>query len=346
MNPEIAVYEALAKELLRRCMAEDDPSDLRQWISEQLARLGGGEVDAVMTWAESFDLVDRMMVDYERIANIPPGERRLLTWPWTTWNTLIDPLDDGMLGVITAPDGAGTTIYAESIAEHWARQKNKVAFVHYELNRKLMMLRRTSRHTSITSRELKTGKLSADQKAKIEAARPRLLAWDGLINYVHTPGWSMERTISELRRLHAESNLDVVVLDYLEKAAASRRQLQMFGNNTYQREADNVEQLKIFSEQTGVPVLMVTQMSKAGKTESFDRVDRTGIRGAGEKSEKANLVVIIKRERIVDGYSNEVEVLIDKNTMGGTGSFKQMMAPEFYRVGDLYQEQGVTAWTE
>jgi len=337
MNPEIAVYEALAKELLRRCMAEDDPTDLRQWLTEQLARLGGGEVDAVMTWVESFDLVDRMMVDYENIANIPPGERRLLTWPWQTWNNLIDPLDDGMLGVITAPDGAGKTIYAESIAEHWARSKNRVAFVHYELNRKLMMLRRTSRHTSITSREIKTGKLTSEQKAKIEAARPRLLAWDGSINYVHTPGWSMERTISELRRLHADDGLDVVVLDYLEKAAASRRQLQMFGNNTYQREADNVEQLKIFSEQTGVPVLMVAQMSKAGKSESFDKVDRTSMRGAGEKSEKANLVVIIKRERIADGYSNEVEVMIDKNTMGGTGSFKQMMAPEYYRVGDLYK---------
>ena len=81
----------------------------------------------------------------------------------------------------------------------------------------------------------------------------------------------MERTISELRRLHADNSLDVVVLDYLEKAAASRRQLQMFGNNTYQREADNVEQLKIFCEQTGVPVLMVAQMSKAGKSESFER---------------------------------------------------------------------------
>ena len=47
--------------------------------------------------------------------------------------------------------------------------------------------------------------------------------------------------------------------------------------------------------------------------------------------------MIIKRERIADGYSNEVEVLIDKNTMGGTGSFKQMMAPEYYRVGDMYK---------
>src|SRR5574343_982071 len=184
MNPEIAVYEALAKELLRRCMAEDDPTDLRQWLTEQLDRLGGGEVDAVMSWVESFDLVDRMMDDYERLALIPPGERRLLTWPWQTWNNLIDPLDDGMLGVITAPDGAGKTIYAESIAEHWARQKNRVAFVHYELNRKLMMLRRTARHTSILTRDIKSGRLTAEQRSKIAMVRPALTAWDGCITYL------------------------------------------------------------------------------------------------------------------------------------------------------------------
>ena len=35
------------------------------------------------------------------------------------------------------------------------------------------------------------------------------------------------------------------------------------------------------------------------------------------------------------GYSNEVDVLIDKNTMGGTGTFKQLMQPEYFRVGDI-----------
>ena len=145
----------------------------------------------------------------------------------------------------------------------------------------------------------------------------------------------MERTVAELTRLTAEGLCDVVVLDYLEKAAASRRQLQMFGTNGFQREADNVEQLKNFAETTSIPVLMVAQMNKDGKRTSFDQVDRTGIRGAGEKSDKANLVVLLHRERKEEGYSNLVDVLVDKNTMGATGSFQQMMQPEFYRVADI-----------
>ena len=339
MNPDLAQFEAMAKEILRRCMAKDDPTDLRQWITDTLARLGGDvSASAIMTWAESFDMVDTMVADYETIAATPAGERKVLEFPWLSWRKLIDPLEDGMLGVITAPDGQGKTIYAESIAEYWAEHKNKVVFVHYELNRKLMMLRRTARHTNVLARAIKEGNLTPGQKQLINAVRPRLLSWDGYITYLHTPGWSMEKTTVELGRLHEEGQCDVVVLDYLEKVAASRRQLQLFGSNIYQREADNVEQLKNFAESTGVPVLMVAQMSKAGKSTSFEKMDRTDMRGAGEKSDKANLVVLLSREKVPDGYSNTVDVLIDKNTMGGTGAFRQIMQPEYFRVGDIYQE--------
>jgi replicative DNA helicase len=335
MNPEIAQYEALGKELLRRCMAEEEPEDLRKWLTETIARLGGGDTNAIMTWIQSFDMVDTMVAEYERIANTPENERKILSWPWETWKKIIDPLEDGMLGVVTAPDGQGKTIYAESIAENWAKNKNKIVFVHYELNRKLMMLRRTARHTSILTRDIKNGKLTTEQKRLIAEIRPTLTSWDGYITYLHTPGWTMERTIAELSRLNSEGQCDAVVLDYLEKAAPSSRQMKMFGTNTWQREADNVEQLKNFSETIGSPVLMIAQMSKEGKAEKIEKVDRTGMRGAGEKSDKANLVILIKRARNSEGYSNLADVIVDKNTMGNTGMFQQYMQPEYFRVGDL-----------
>jgi replicative DNA helicase len=316
-------------------MADEDPEEIRKWLGDTLARLGGASENAILEWEESFDFVDSMVTEYEQIAATPVDKRRLLAWPWETWNKLIDPLDDGMLAVATAPDGMGKTIYGESIAEHWARNRNKIVFVHYELNRKLMMLRRTARHTSVEPRAIKSGRLTPIEKERINKARSTLLAWDGYITYLHTPGWTMERTVAELTRLHAEGQCDAVVLDYLEKASASARQLRMFGTNHFQREADNVEQLKNFAETTGSPVLMIAQMSKDGKGRDFDKMDRTGMRGAGEKSEKANLVVMLNRDREEGGYSNMVHVLVDKNTMGATGTFNQWMQPEYYRVGDI-----------
>lgn len=339
-TPELQQYMALAQETMRRVYAEESPDMLHQWLTDQLGRMRAPvEGNAVMTWPESFDYYEQLLAQREADALLSEDQRKTVDWLWPSWNQRIDPLEPGMLAVISAGDGQGKTIYAESLAEHWARRKNKVVFLHYELNRAIVLDRRTARHTSIARRDLKSGRLSPQQKQLIAQMRPRLMGWDGHITYVHTAGWTMERTIQDLHRLKVEGQCDVVVLDYLEKNAASRRQLQMFGTNSYQREADNVEQLKNFAEATETPVLMLAQMSKSGKTSSAETLDRTGMRGAGEKSEKANLVVLLHREKIENGYSQKVDVIIDKNTMGPTGSFAQWMEPEFFRVQEMERVQ-------
>ena len=332
---DIAVYEALFKEGLRRTVSEEDPAELHRWLSAQVNRIGGGkDEESLLVWAESFVYYENL--EEKRAANTatPEAERRMLDWPWTSWNKVIDPLEPGMLTVVTAGDGQGKTTYAECIAEHWAKQRNKVIFVHYELNWSLMLDRRACRHTHIPRRDLQRGTLTPEQWQLLREMRERLLFWEGNIAYLHSPGWSMEQTILSLHKMAYEQKCDAVVIDYLEKAAASRRQLQMFGANTFQREADNVEQLKSFAEVSGIPILMLAQMSKSGKQTKATEIDRMDMRGAGEKSEKANLVVLLAREQTKNGYSNEVDVIVDKNTMGPTAKFKQVMIPEYFDVRD------------
>ncbi len=336
MDPEVAVYEAMGKELLRRCMADESATDLHQWLTEQLARLGGGANDgALLTWDESFVYTAKMLEKFAQLAALPADQRHVFDWPWSSWNAVIDTLEAGMLAVITAPDGEGKTIYAEAIAEHWARHQHRVVFVHFELNPTLMMLRRLGRHAPVLTRQIKEG-LSPEQQQQVAAVEPRLRQWPGSISYLHTPGWTMERAGAELRRLQSEGQCDVAIIDYLEKANASRHQLQMFGTNHWQREADNVELLKTFAESAQIPVLMVAQMNKAGKGAEIKDLSRTDMRGAGEKSEKANLVVVLRRGKDTNGRPNNiVTVLIDKQTQGPTSSFQQYMEPEFYRVADI-----------
>lgn len=340
MNPDIAQYEAFAKELMRVCLAEEDPGEVYKWAMGKLMHIGGGGDDdkSVMTWEQSFDFTIAMLDEYERIAQLPESERTTLTWPWTSWNSIIDPLEPGMLAVITAPDGQGKTIYAETIAEHWAMHKAHVVFLHYELNPRLMMQRRLARYASILPREMKAGHLTPAQKGAAKQVNEALSTWDGYITYIHSPGWTMERTVAKLRSLHAEGKCDAVVIDYLEKVASSGTQVKMFPS-PFQREADNVEKLKIFAEEYDVPVLEVAQMKKDGKNKSAGDMDRNDMRGAGEKSEKANLVVLLSREKDgEEGYSSIVRAVVDKNTMGPTGTLTQIMQPEYFRVGDIRQE--------
>ena len=93
-----------------------------------------------------------------------------------------------------------------------------------------------------------------------------------------------------------------------------------------------MELIKSFAEQNEVPAFLLAQLNKAGKGASFDVLDRTNIRGAGEKTEKANVVVLLHRE---SRESQMVQVRVDKNTVGPVGSFTQFMETSRFRVADI-----------
>lgn len=333
-NPDTEPYLVLGQELFRRIYADAGPEELHNWLMAQLSRLGGSDTNARLSWPESFILYDQIIAERARQAAIPESERRILTWPWETWSSFIDPLDPGMLAVISGADGSGKTTYAENLAEHWAAHGINVAFVHFELNRSLMLDRRMARQTGIQRRILKTGTLDAAQQAEYERANDRLRQWPGSVTYIHTPGWTMERVVNEVRALVTEEICDVFIVDYLEKAAASERQLKSYGSNLFAREADSVELLKTAAESMEIPAILLAQMHKAGKATEFEKLDRTAIRGAGEKTEKANLVVLLYKQT---SDTNLINVRVDKNTMGRCGTFDQFITGSRFLITDVYR---------
>ena len=334
---ELEPYLVLGQELFRRVYAEDSAEEIHAWLDAQLRRLAGApNDDAWMTWADSFDVYEEIMRKRAALAALPESERKIISWPWATWRKLIDPLDPGMLAVLSAADGGGKTLYAECLAEHWARHGLNVVYVHFELNRALMLDRRSVRHTGIPRRTLKEGRLTGQEEARRARANDELRAWPGSISYLHTPSWSMERTMAAVGAAIGDGLCDVFVVDYLEKAAPSNRQLKSHGTNVYAREADDVEQVKGLAEKTEVPALLLAQMNKDGKKESFGGLDRTAIRGAGEKTDRANVVVLLHRD---NSESAVVRVRVDKNTMGPCGSFEQAMNFVRFGVDDMEPDE-------
>lgn len=337
-NPETEKYLILAQELMRRIYADVSADEIHAWLVGQLSKAAAqGSEKAMLQWLESFPYYDEVLAKREAKAALPESERKELLWPWTTWNNMIDPFEPGLLAVIAAGDGMGKTIYAEMIAEDWAKSGHKVAFVHFELNRSIMLDRRASRHARLTRRDLKKGPYDVELWQKWNNARNIMQNWPGEITYWHTPGWSMEKMTAALEPEIEAGNCDVIVIDYLEKAQASPRQMKLYKSDKLAREADDVEWIKTFAERTETPCLTLAQMNKAGKTLGIKNIDRTGIRGAGEKTEKANIVALLSREKSDDGYVPFVDVRIDKNTLGPTGQFQQYMEGQYFRVGDCQE---------
>ena len=85
----------------------------------------------------------------------------------------------------------------------------------------------------------------------------------------------MERVIQEASRRHNEGVCDVVVIDYLEKAAASEKQVKLY-RDVWLREADTVEMIKTWSESASTPVFMLSQFNKEGKGTGKSKAEMVG----------------------------------------------------------------------
>jgi len=284
----------------------------------------------------------------ERRLEAESGLTRRFDWPWATWNQHVRPLRAGLIGVLAAPDGVGKSTYLEWIAEHWAKRNNKVVMVHLEDDHQYKLDRRMARHSSVPLAAIEDGNLTQQQVAAMTDAERSMDEWVDNLHYTHAPGWSMSEVIKELQKLVDEGECEAVVMDYIDKCEADRRQLQLYGNNQYLREGDNMNALKNFAEKAGIPIFTATQGNKSmqdqGKVQTRQAID-----GSGKKSQRAQLVMILTRDIVGPGglwdgqtkiaeegdYSPIATLRIDKQNRGMTKTFHQVFRGECYRIGDL-----------
>ncbi len=281
------------------------------------------------------------------------GDTLRFDWPWRSWNRIVRPLLPGMVGILAAPDGMGKSMYLEMVAEHWARNGSHTVLVHLEDSLDYKLNRRMSRHARVPIEYLEDGNLGEIHLERIREAEHRMSTWCGHLHYFHAPGQSMVDILRELEARVGEGVCDAVVFDYLDKCRPDRRQATLYGTNVWERQADDMEQLKTFAERHGVPVLVATQGNKAMQQERM--ATRATIQGSGQKSQKSQLVLLIWRELVGDGglysadgselarpgeYSPIVNVRVDKQNRGRTGTFRQFMVGQYFTVVDMGDGDG------
>lgn len=283
----------------------------------------------------------------QRIEEAGQGIVSPFNWPWATWNNIVRPLRPGMLGLLAAPDGMGKTTYLEMIAEHWARGGAHVVYVHFEDSLDYKFDRRLARYAQVPINAIEDGRLTAAQYAKVKEAQELISLQLPTLHYYDAAGENMATVVRELHSRVDEGVCQAVVFDYLDKVQPTRAQAQIYGGNSWERQANDVEQLKTFAERARVPVFTANQGSKAmqdGGTQT-----RKNIQGSGQKSQKSQLVAILTRDIVGDAglsnpggvriaeageYSPIVKVRIDKQNRGKTGGFEQILRGEFFTVRD------------
>ena len=254
-------------------------------------------------------------------------------------DTAISGLNQSDLILLAARPGMGKTSMALNILLHAGKFSGKtVVFFSLEMSREQLAMRLISGESFVDNKKLVTGKLSEDDWEKIAAASAALNRTQILID--DNPSLSVADMNAKCRRV---DNLGLVVIDYLQlmQSAGGR---SYAGENRQQAVADISRALKIMAKELRVPVLCLSQLSRANEARSNKRPMLSDLRESGAIEQDADIVMFLYREDYYDEDSenhNLAECIIAKNRHGETGTVELQWLPEyttFFSIGRRHQE--------
>ena len=241
---------------------------------------------------------------------------------------LIMGLNNSDLILIASRPGMGKTSIALNIALHAAKTSGKtVAVFSLEMSREQLALRLLASESFIDGKKLQTGRIRSDEWKKLAAAATSISAADLLIN--DNPSLSVTDMNAQCRRL---PNLGLVVIDYLQLMQSAGGSHGYAGENRQQAVSDISRMMKIMAKELNVPVICLSQLSRASETRQNKRPMLSDLRDSGAIEQDADIVLGLYRE---DYYNNEAETnnvaecIVLKNRRGETGMIELQWLPEY-----------------
>ncbi|MEO8647789.1 MAG: replicative DNA helicase [Acidobacteriota bacterium] len=241
--------------------------------------------------------------------------------------------------IVAARPSMGKTALCLNIAQRAAVNENAVvAIFSLEMSKEQLVMRMLSSQASVDARNLRTGMLSKADWTRLAESIGTLAATDIYID--DTPGISVLEMRAKLRRLAAErKKLDLIMVDYLQLMGGSRR------NENRQQEVSQISRdLKSLAKEFGVPVLALSQLSRAPEARNPPRPMMSDLRESGSIEQDADVVAFIYRQdyyaktpdEIPEDEKNIAELIIAKQRNGPTDTIKLAFLKQFTRFEDLY----------
>ena len=225
------------------------------------------------------------------------------------------------LVLVAARPAMGKSAFALNIATNAAvRAKVPVAIFSLEMSKEQMVNRILCSEAMLDSNKVRTGKLDEQDWAKLASALGPLSEADIFID--DTPGISVMEIRAKCRKLKLEKGLGMVVIDYLQLITASSNRR---GGSREQEIAEISRSLKILAKELDIPVIALSQLSRAPEQRPDHRPMLSDLRESGSIEQDADKVIFLYR----DDYYNEdsekkniAEVIMAKHRAGSTGTIE------------------------
>lgn len=246
-------------------------------------------------------------------------------------------LQPSALIIVAARPAMGKTAFVLNIAQHVAcRQHKCCAIFSLEMAKEELVNRLFALQSKVDAQKLRTGNLEeADWESLIEAAtdigQSKLIIDD-------TPSISIGELRSKCRKYKLEHGLDLVMIDYLQLMTGSGKSSE----SRQQEIAEISRSLKSLARELNVPVIALSQLSRAVEQRPDKRPMLSDLRESGGIEQDADLVMFIYRE---DYYKPDTdrkgvsEIIIAKQRSGSTGTIELAWLPQYTKFANMSTEQ-------
>ena len=246
-------------------------------------------------------------------------------------DTRLNGLNKSDLILIAARPAMGKTAFALNLCMNVAKKSTKtVAFFSLEMSREQLAMRLMSMESFVDSKKLATGKLEEEEWSKLCMASSVLSQTD--IRVDDNPSITVAEMNAKCRRL---DNLGLVIIDYLQLMTGSGYGKASENRVTVVGEISRA--LKIMAKELNVPVICLSQLSRAVESRTDKRPILSDLRESGAIEQDADSVMFLYRDEYYNENSEDkgvAECIVAKNRHGETGTVKLQWLPQYQLFTD------------
>jgi replicative DNA helicase len=273
----------------------------------------------------SFNQLEELYNRKEYITGVPSG--------FTDLDRRTAGFHGSELILIAARPAMGKTAFALNIATHAAVRGNiPVAVFSLEMSKEQLGNRILCSEALVDSNKIRTGELNEEEWGKLAQTSGELS--NAKIFVDDTPGLNVMEIRARSRKLKLEKGIGLIVIDYLQLITGNARR----GGSREQEIAEISRSLKILAKELEVPVIALSQLSRAVEARPDHRPMLSDLRESGSIEQDADIVMFIYR----DDYYNEdsekkgiAEVIIAKQRSGSTGTVELAWLPSYTKFANL-----------
>ena len=276
-----------------------------------------------------FDRLTELSMSDSAIPGLSTGLRDL--------DVKINGLNKSDLLLIAARPAMGKSSLALNIGVNVAKKYRKtVAVFNLEMSREQLAMRLLSGESFVDSAKMQTGKLTDEEGGKLAMGSAALSQTD--IRIDDNPSITVAEMNAKLRRVE---DLGLVIIDYLQLMTGSGYGKQ--SDNRVQIVGDISRSLKIMAKELNVPVICLSQLSRAVESRQDKRPMMSDLRESGAIEQDADVIMFIYRDDYYNENSEEknvAECIVSKNRHGETGTVKLQWLPQYTTFADREWKHG------